>query len=157
MSEDDAYTLNIRGLNQILKALKVRPPVARVGILGDKNSRTGKSNSNATVGAAHEFGTSKMPRRSFLREPLTDHLNSEIESSGALDKDVLAQVIKEGTTLPWIKKIALLAEKVVLEGFSTGGYGKWAPWKTPGYVSNTGQILVDTQQLRNSITSEVKE
>jgi len=152
---DDTLKLDVKGLDQLLKALKANPPNARVGILGSTNPRSGKSPSNATVGAAHEFGTSKMPQRSFLRIPIADNLANQMQASGAFDKDVLKAVIKSGTVLPWIKKVTMIAEQIVLEAFATSGYGKWAPWKK-GYTSKTGQILVDTNQLRDSITSEVK-
>jgi hypothetical protein len=156
MGEEDTVTLNVKGLDQILKALKSNPPVARVGILGSTNSRSSKGSSNATIGAAHEFGTTTIPQRSFLRVPLTENLSKQIESSGALDKNVLADVIKSGTVVPWLKKITVLAEKIVLGAFDSQGYGKWPSWKNPSYSNNTGMVLVDTQQLRNSITSEVK-
>lgn len=157
---DDTVTLNVAGLDKLIKALKKQPPSARVGILGDKNSRTakGKHSSNAEVGAVHEFGAPArgIPSRSFLRIPLTDNLQKYMEKENALDKDVLADVVRQGSVVPWLQKIAVLAEKIVADAFSSGGFGKWPAWKTPGYTNNTGQILVDTQQLRNSITSEVK-
>lgn len=157
-------TINTKGLDQLLKALKASPPRTRVGILGSKAyaSHTGSHNeknppSNSTIGAAHEFGTSKMERRSFLREPIADHLEKRMEDSSALDQDVLNEVIHNGSILPWMKKIAIIAESIVAGAFQTGGYGKWAPWKNSTYSNNTGQILVDTTQLRNSISSEVED
>lgn len=169
--------INTKGLDNILKALKVSQPSAKVGILGDKNARTknkksltlkevnnltspirgggGEHPNNPTIGAWHEFGTSTLPQRSFLRVPLTDRLSKEIDSSGALDKDVLNDVIKSGTVIPWLTKIAIIAQNVVLGAFDSGGYGKWPAW-SPGYSNNTGQILVNTTQLRNSISYEVK-
>lgn len=157
MADEAIETFNVRGLDQILKALKMKPPVCRVGILGSKNMRTGKSNSNATIGAAHEFefGTTTIPQRSFLRMPITEMLDKKVESSGALNPDVLTAVIKEGNVRPWLVKIGVIAETIVQEAFDTGGFGKWPAWKTPGYTNNTGMLLVDTTQLRNSITSEV--
>ena len=71
-------------------------------------------------------------------------------------QDELLEVVKEGTMLPWLKKLAVIGEKIVLEAFATGGDGKWPKWKTKGYKNNTGQILVDTTQLRDSITSDIK-
>lgn len=153
MAEDDV-TMNVKGLDQILKALKGRLPVARVGILGSQARSGSKGITNATVGAAHEFGTSKMPQRSFLRVPIAEHLDKKLESSGALDKDVLNEVVKSGNVLPWVTKVAALAEGIVLEAFDTGGFGKWPKWKGD-YSNNTGNILVDTQQLRNSISYDV--
>ena len=152
----ETLEFNIKGLESILKALKGEMPTARVGILGSKTNRNKNTVTNATVGAAHEFGTDKLPVRSFLRVPITEHLQGEIEKSGALDKEALAEVVRSGSVKIWLEKITGLAENIVLGAFSSGGYGKWPAWKTPGYENNTGQILVDTQQLRNSITSEVK-
>lgn len=154
MSDD--VTFKIDGLEKLLKALKMaKPPVIRIGILGSKNARTGKASSNATVGAAHEFGTSKLPMRSFLRMPLSFELPKAIKKSGAIDKDVLNDVLKEGTFLPWLKKIAILAERTVAEAFETSGFGQWRPSNMTH--KKVHQTLVETQQLRNSITSEIKE
>lgn len=159
MSSEDETTLVTKGLDALITALKVEPPRARVGILGDKtlrkNATKGAAATNATIGAAHEFGTSKLPQRSFLRVPITDNLAKKMESSGALDKDVLAEVIREKSLLSWVKKVAVLAEGIVLEAFDTGGFGKWKP--SDMTKKKLQQTLVETQQLRNSITSEVKE
>lgn len=168
MSDDT--TINVTGLEKLLKALKTRtPPTAKVGIIGDKNrphyaevkagQKAPKSiPTNAEVGAAHEFGAPArgLPQRSFLRWPIQERLQKEMESSGAFDYDTIAAVLKQGSVKPWLTKIAILAEGIVVGAFGTNGYGKWAGWKTPGYQNNTGDILVDTTQLRNSITHEVK-
>ncbi len=151
---DDETTINVKGLEALAKAFKNAKPEVHVGILGD--SARGKGQSNASIGAHHEFGTSNIPQRSFLRVPIADNLERTMEAAGALDENVLKQVLAEGTIIPWLKKIGVLAEGIVAEGFATGGFGKWAP-HSPGYTNNTGQVLVDTQQLRNSITSEVVE
>lgn len=157
MSGDDVsetVSMNLKGLDDLIKALKVKPPIIRVGILGSKDQRQGKGTSNATIGAAHEFGTTILPQRSFLRIPLADNLQKQMESSGALDKDVLAQVVKEKTVLPWMQKIAVLAESIVIGAFDSNGYGKWKPSNMDS--KKVKQTLVETGQLRNSITSEVK-
>jgi phage gpG-like protein len=168
--------LNTKGLDQLIKALKGEMPRARVGILGAKSTRSnvpvagGKSlnvgvnprptkinfTTNAAVGAIHEFGGKNMPVRSFLRMPIADQLQKRMEASGAFDEDVLKMVVKEGTVLPWLKKIAVLAEAIVIESFATGGFGKWPAWRTPNYKNAGNQLLVDSGQLRDSITSEVK-
>lgn len=156
---DEAFTLNTKNLDAVLKALKENMSRARVGILGDKTNRTSggkQAPTNATIGAYHEFGTDKMPQRSFLRVPIAENLQKNLESSGAFGKDEMMQVAKSGTMLPWLLKISAIAEKIVGDAFDTGGFGKWPKWKTKGYENNTGMLLVDTQQLRNSITSEVK-
>lgn len=173
---DAAATINIKGLYKLLKALKQKQPVVRVGILGDKTQRTenktklsfsevqnlvkprksGKQLTNAELGALHEFGGANMPQRSFLRMPLTERLNKEMQRSGAFSEQAFKGVMQQGTVIPWLKKLAVLAESIVLGAFDSGGYGKWPKWKK-GYTNRTGMILVDSQQLRNSITSEVTE
>lgn len=157
----DNDSVGVTGLEKLIKALHQKPPVARVGILGD-NTRTRAEGdksppTNAEVGAAHEFGTSSIPRRSFLRVPIADGLQGEMERSGLLDQKALKEVIKQGSVLPWMEKVAVCAEACVLEAFDTGGNGKWPAWKDPGYMNNAGQLLVDTKQLRQSISTEVKQ
>lgn len=159
MSED--VEINLKPLEQLLKALKGKQPTARVGILGGGGTRgSGTSETtatNATIGAAHEFGTSRIPQRSFLRIPISEQLDKSLMAGGDLDPTLLAEVVKQGSVIPWLRRIAVIAEGIVAEAFETGGFGKWPSWKTKGYQNNTGQLLVDTAQLRNSITSEVKE
>lgn len=158
MSDDSETTLETPGLDRLIKAMKLAPPVARVGILGSKSARKNEAGSgpnNAEVGAAHEFGTTKIPQRSFLRVPISDHLAKVMERTGALDQEVLADVIRSGTIIPWVQKIAKLAEGIVIEAFDNSGYGKWVP-SIMRYKA-VKQTLVETTQLRESITSEVKE
>lgn len=177
MSDDnDTFSLNTKNLDGLLKSLKSNMRKARVGILGEKTVRNnalpeGKTKSvnaagarpkkfdastNAAIGAIHEFGIpGKMPVRSFLRVPIAEHLNKELENSKAFSDEEMKNVIKEGSTGPWLQRIGILAEKIVMTAFETGGYGKWPKWKK-GYENNTGDILVDTQQLKRSITSDVK-
>ena len=47
-----------------------------------------------------------------------------------------------------------VGESIVQDAFSTGGFGKWKPSRMEN--KQTKQTLVETQQLRNSITSDVK-
>lgn len=158
-------TLELKGLNDLIRLLNQKPPEAKVGILGDSTRGKGANKSgktypnNAEIGAVHEFGSParNIPQRSFLRIPISENLESRMAFSGAFNQDSLAQVLKQGTMLPWVKKMTALAEAIVLEAFATGGFGKWPSWRRQGYTNNTGQLLIDTQQLRNSITSEVKE
>lgn len=161
---DETIILKTDGLDKLIKSLHGKTPTIRVGVLGSKASRAAPAGSqenpnNAEVGATHEFGspTEGVPQRSFLRIPISDNLDKKLTESGAFDPDTLSKVVKQGTVTPWMKKIAIIAENIVSEAFDTGGFGKWPRWKNKKYKNNTGQILVDTAQLRNSITSEVKE
>lgn len=170
---DDSTTieLNTKPLDRLVMAFKGRIPVARVGILGKKVSRSEvKVNStntgykkikgseapqtNAEIGAKHEFGDGKTVIRSFLRVPLTEHLQAFLEKSGAFDKDSLKKVVREGSIRIWVEKMAGVAEQVIAEAFASGGFGKWKPSNMKN--KKVQMTLVETQQLRNSITSEVK-
>lgn len=147
--------LENRNLRQVMKALKTMP-VAKIGILADsgKNPRKGEdAPNNATVGAAHEYGTSRLPVRSFLRQPLSENLERFLEASDAFSKQALAEVVRLGTMRPWMEKMAIVAEEVVAGAFDTGGYGQWQPSDMTNKTNY--QTLVETTQLRDSITSEV--
>jgi len=142
--------VNISKLEDFIKAMKGNPK-ARVGIMGDSDHRD-DGLSNATIGAIHEFGHG-VPQRSFLRVPLIDGLNEAVKDS--ITPDDLTAIVDNKSLVPLIRKIGIVAEEVVGKAFDTGGNGKWPKWTTPGYKNLTGKLLVDTQQLRNSITSVV--
>lgn len=180
MKDDKVDTKLLDGLLKAIQSSKAR---GRIGILGEKSLRDGhgaelkgkgtkgvqanakkapklssqdfENVTNAAIGAAHEFGTSKLPQRSFLRVPLADNLAKQVVDAGLLDRDVVMDVIKKKTVVPWLKKVMIVAEGIVLGAFDSGGYGKWKPSIMTGKKNK--QTLVETQQLRNSITSEVKE
>lgn len=146
--------LKLDGIEKLLKALKDQsPPTARVGVLGDSTNRDDGGPTNATIGTFHEFGTSEHPVRSFLRVPISEHLESEMQKSGAFTPEALKEVLRTGSLLPYVTKMAVVAEGIVLEAFDSGGYGKWPPSDMASKKNH--QTLVETQQLRNSITSEV--
>ncbi len=149
--------MDTRKLDQLLRVLKKKSPIVHVGVLAGKNARQG-TGTNAEIGAKHEFGIDGMPQRSFLKVPISDNLEKYLTKAGALDQNtVLKEAMAANSLVPLMKKVGITAEKIVSDAFASSGFGKWTPWKIPGYENNTGQVLVDTQQLRNSITSEVKE
>lgn len=149
MSDEETFTLELKGLDKLLKALKGKPPSLKIGVMGSRN---------ATIGAVHEFGAParNIPQRSFLRIPLSENLNREMERAGLLDKDTLNEVIQSGSMTPWLKQVGVSAEAVVDDAFESEGPG-WAPWRDPNYTNEGGSILTDTGQLRESVTSEVQE
>ena len=158
-NNDDSTTIDIRGLESLIKALKTRrPPLARVGILGSAADQphpgaggkfSDQTPSTAQVGAWHEFGTTKLPVRSFLRLPLNALLGKRLETSGEFDQESMNEVIASGSLQPWVAKIAFVAEGIVIESFATEGFGTWPP------SQGKGNTLVATGQLRNSISSDV--
>jgi hypothetical protein len=146
--------LNDKNLQRLLKAFK-NVPQARVGILGAKDHRSqGDAPSNATIGAGHEYGTENLPQRSFLRMPISTKLQPELAKNGAFTRGAIKRVIAEGTMVPFMEKVAATAETCVQDAFSTGGFGLWP--KSDMTHKTNHETLVETQQLRNAITSEVK-
>ena len=152
MSDNDTE-MRLEGLDKLVKALKAKPPVIKVGILGKGAARAGGKVTNAYVGYVHEYGKGKNPKRSFLREPLQAYLGPRMIAQGALDQNVLKAVIASGSLIAWCEGIAVLAEGIVLEAFDTCGFGKWQPSNMSR--KKVKQTLVETQQLRNSISSKV--
>lgn len=151
--------LKIDGLKNILKALKDRQIVARVGVLGKSNARDGGV-SNAEIGAAHEYGAPErnLPQRSFLRMPISAKLQGELESSNVFTTDALKEVISTKEMKPWVEKMAICATAVIADAFDSNGFGQWAPLtEATKSRKKLNQILVETQQLRNSITWDVTE
>ena len=79
----------------------------------------------------------------------------------AADNDVfkadIEVAVRTASFIPFFNSVATTAETIIADAFDSQGFGDWPDWKDPSYQNNTGMVLVDTQQLRNSITSEVKE
>lgn len=140
-------------LQKLIKSLKGKVPKVRIGVLGDKDARQGTEKTNAEIGAKHEFGLDGMPQRSFLRMPLNNFLMNYIEKNKGFDEDVLSKVIKEGSIRVWVGMVGGIAEEVVQEAFNSGGFGQWKPSNMEH--KKVQLTLVETQQLRNSISSEV--
>lgn len=160
---------DISKLLHLQKSLKVRY-VARVGILGQKAkgrkevaiSKSGKRSpgkslselSNADIGLIHEKGvkSKKIPRRSFLEYPLTTKLPAAMNKVGKALMDDLNSENLEKT----YKQLGLVGEGIVLKAFGTRGYGTW-PKNSPATIARKGssQPLIDTAQLRKSISSQV--
>ncbi len=144
---------NFDGLDNVLKALQGQIPSAAVGVLGDKAQRATEGDNNATIGARHEFGVEGMPQRSFLRVPIMTHLDSALKQAGGFSKKYLKELVDNGTFTNFIEKVGIVGEGVVAEAFETGGDGKWKP--SDMRYKKVQQTLVESQQLRNSITSKV--
>lgn len=146
--------LDIKELEAITKELKTNAYI-KIGILGNKNSRNDK-NTNASIGLQHEFGSASknIPERSFLRMPLKEKMSKRLLEIG---KQVMIGISKNNAML-FLKKLGVLGEEIIQQAFDTGGFGKWANLsertiKEKGFDTK----LVETTQLRKSITSEVKK
>lgn len=141
--------VNFKGLEKLLKTLD-NIPKAKVGVLSSENSREGEE-SNASIGYKHEFGIG-VPKRSFIRDPLIQNFKEKLSEAG-FSEDTLKEAIDNGSLENVIEKMGLVGVATIQDAFNTGFNGQWEPTKRP---NNTGMTLVDTQQLRNSIISEVE-
>lgn len=149
----DGFELDTRLLDKLLRALG-EVPSARVGVLGVHNHRKEESdNDNASIGLKHEFGKEGMPVRSFLRIPIIERLEKTMEKNGAFDTEMFQETVKKGDFTEFIRRLGITGEQVVAEAFATGGFGKWK--QSNMARKKIKQTLVETTQLRDSITSEV--
>lgn len=151
---NDTYEIKIDGLDKLIRVLQ-KNVTGSIGVLAGKNARMGDG-SNATIGMKHEFGDPKegLPIRSWLRMPIIEHLEKNLEKADAFTDKTIKEVVKEGSIVPWMKKVMVTAEGCIADAFDTGGFGKWKPSNM--VFKKNKQTLVETQQLRNSVTSEVK-
>lgn len=154
----DPDEINLEGLAQLTRALQVKnPPHIEIGIIEPTSRQEGKAD-NASIGAAHEYGAPEhnLPARSWLRMPLTDHLQNEMETNGLLSEETSKKVVAEGNILPWLEKVKISALAVVKKAFASNGFGKWKDL-TPHYAKRkkVNQILVETGQLRESVAAKV--
>lgn len=146
-------------LKAVIKILKENKARVRVGILGENNSRSKDSFNNATLGLWHEFGTFTMVPRSFLRMPMTTEFKKNAENAkGFYGKNLWLNIYETRSMIPLLKKLGIIAEKTIDDAFQTGGFGQWPDLHAETWLRKKNlQILVETGQLRRSITSEVVE
>lgn len=146
--------MNIKKLEDIIRTFGTKLPVAKVGILGKNATRKDGKETNYEIGKKHEFGEDGLPIRSFLRMPIVEKFPKALQSSGFFEKKVFEKALASGSLYSIVEKLGILGEVVVLEAFETGGFGNWKP-SNMKYKKNH-QTLVETQQLKDSISSEVK-
>ncbi len=121
---------------------------------GHKKGKKDSPVSNAEIGLVHEKGSKakNLPRRSWLEVPLQDHLNEVFKNMGAeVLMDMLVNQPKKA-----FQNLGFACEQIILKGFETGGFGKWKALKASTITrKGSDRILVDTAQLKKSVTSEV--
>jgi hypothetical protein len=152
MNDSDTVEVRGPGFEAVLQLFK-DPPIVKVGILGDGVIRSTGGPSNTQIGMKHEFGTTELPQRSFLRMPLIEKLDFALSRAGFFSENTAEEVIKTKSVGKFFQKIGFTAVAVVLDAFNTGGFGQWKPSNMKR--KKVRQTLVETQQLRNSISSAV--
>lgn len=145
-----------KGWEQVKKNLEVSL-VTKVGIFSDHAKREEGKLTNVEIGIKHEFGSfsEKIPRRSFLKEPL---VLKRKELLKRIEKNIKANIDKVGGAERTFAILGVYAEAIIQEGFATGGYGTWKPLSAKTVASKgNSQILIDSSQLRKSIISKVEK
>lgn len=173
-------SFDIEKLIKIQEEMK-KKYVTRVGILGQKNSRvpmlTGESHeryqlrvrkilrdkadigqsqekTNAEIGLEHEMGvmSKHIPRRSFLEMPLTLKMPNYARTFA----DQLMKAIDDRNIKPVYVDLGIKGEQVVQLAFASRGFGQWQA-NSAATIKRKGSSspLIDTAQLRRSITSDV--
>ena len=132
------------------KAVFVGLPAEKVGsqIYGDGRSIIAN-------GATHEYGYGPIPQRSFLRAPfdvkrkeLTDGIAKQFEAAvnGTISVDT------------GLGRVGVLATNVSKGAFTSRGYGTWPDiTDATKQRKGSGQPLIDTGTLRNSITWVIRD
>ncbi len=159
---DEESTYNTSGLDELIKMASSNKCTAKLGILGDKDSRTSKeagAESNATIGARLEFGSMKNGKVfSFLRMPVTEFLDKQIAKPGFFNQKDIDLAIQRKTLKNMIEKIAVAGLAIVLEAFDTGGFGRWPDLEPSTWAKKkVKQKLVESHQLRDAVSFEIEE
>jgi hypothetical protein len=175
-----SINLDMEKLSKLKEEL-TKKYITRVGVLGQKTNRipmlTGESHeryqmrvkkimkskpeiaengekTNAEIGLVHEMGSSSdhIPRRSFLDMPLTLKMPEYAKQFS----NQLMKAVDDGNIKPVYINLGIKGEQVVQLAFSSRGFGIW-PANRPSTIALKGssQPLIDTAQLRRSITSDV--
>lgn len=174
MAKQTEIRVNLDGLTKLRKQLG-GGVYARIGILGGGGehmkvesktikgkfhrvaSKTPSGMTNADIGVIQEFGsdTAGIHPRSFLRMPIEYCKRRIVKFIGTPE---IKDDIERGNVLTVFKKIGIFCEGIVLEAFETQGFGNWAPnAESTIRAKRSDHPLFDSGQLKNSITSDVKE
>lgn len=150
MVDDEALT---RLREDIKKNGKAR---VLVGVLGGSSGRVaGDALNNAEIGAVHEFGvvTQNIPQRSWLRMPVIQELPAALKVT---DKQLWHKIIVKKGIKGALGILGAYAIDTIHLAFETGGFGTWKPLKARTIKrKGSSAILIDTAQLRQSVTAEV--
>jgi len=147
-------------MDHYLKQLERASNIAlKVGLPSDKVGQKiyGNDTTIMQIGAQHEYGTVKMPARSFLRMPF-DLKRDRIH--GYIGQQFKAVLEGGRDADDAMELVGILATNISKEAFRTNGYGQWAELSeiTKAIKSEAGKTtpLVWSGILRNSITWSIE-
>lgn len=129
--QDSSMKFSNKNLDEIIKALR-KKIILRVGIMGSDAQKEHKDSdlTNAQLGAIHEQPDNdgkKMPKRSFLLEPLQEKLNLTTDENKYLRKELFKRYFDDKTPEKFYKALGTKALQVVDQAFMTNGFGRWTP------------------------------
>ena len=169
-----SISYNLDGLESLMRQIG-GDYVARVGILEsqastphykttpvtigkkqyNKKTSQGSGLTNGAIGVIQEMGsiTNNIPARSFLRLPIETKEKDIVKAMGG---KTVQSAIENNQIKTVYSLLGVVAESYVKQAFSSGGYGQWAALN-PQTIARKGSSapLIDTGQLRRSITSDV--
>jgi len=148
----------LRHLDQLEDSLdKLNKRDVAVGVTQDTaTSKIYESGINVLENATfHEFGTSTIPKRSFLRVPF---LEKAKDINGFIEKQY-KRILEEGASVDdSLGLIGVFAQNISKEAFTTKGYGKWPDIKqSTKNAKGSSAPLIDTGSLRRAVTYEVRD
>lgn len=153
-SDSRIVKADFRKLNAFVKGLGEKRAV-KLGIFGSSGREGDAGTTNADIAAVHELGSfsAGIPARSFLRMPLF-HKTEEILKATKKGADKL---LAEGNVFQVLVNMGLACEVSVARAFSTMGFGLWKALKAATIRRKGSELpLIDTGQLRRSVTSKVE-
>lgn len=157
MAEVNSVEYGMEGLEELENFLKKYKLSIKVGILSADVQREGEIN-NPTLGLIHELGSesANIQPNSFLIKPIQDKLYDHMKQNKLFPDQLFTKLLLSGDLPEELgEKIGAIAVGVVREAFMTNGFGEWSTKQGPN--KKTGQILVDSGELRDSISYEVKK
>ena len=140
-----------RGLNRLMADIRVTAKMAvSVGVHGDAGDEEGTP--LAQYASANEFGTEKIPERSFIRSTV----DAEMSNLKAIRNKALLQIAlgrlapRQGIALIGVYLQGKIQEKIA---------SNVPPPNAPATIAAKGSsvTLIDTGRMRQAITYEVHE
>lgn len=132
------------GFRKFRRQLKGGPDAVNIGLFGEQGSDL------VIYAASNEFGTEKVPERSFLRSTVDEKKQT---FKKFIDRNKNAIVIGPRQRRVVLERLGLLAEKEIVKKISRGPFVPNAPSTIARKRSS--KPLIDTGRMRQSIISKV--
>lgn len=172
--QDSSMKFSNKNLDEIIKALR-KKIILRIGIMGAdaQTEHEGSDLTNAQLGSIHEQPDNdgkKIPKRSFLLEPLQEKLNLTTDENKYLRKELFKRYFDDKAPEKFYKALGTKALQIVDQAFMTNGFGRWTSLsqaylkrkinsvkskkKHEEYAKNN-KILVRSGALKRSISMKI--